>query len=169
MTIESGEPFHKGGLEVAVYLMQHGIPVSKADDPERPLSAQGIKDVENIAEFLQKRGIIVKDIYHSGKRRARETAEIMGIRFAPGAEPKERRGLSPLDDVGDIADQINEGNGDLLIAGHLPHLEKLTSLLVIGNESVPVVSFQQGGLVCLERHEDKDWTVAWMLVPELIK
>jgi phosphohistidine phosphatase len=162
------KPFQKGGLEVAVYLMQHGIPVSKTDDPERPLSAQGIKDVENLAEFLQKRGITVKDIYHSGKRRARETAEIMGFRFAPGSEPKERRGLSPLDDVGDIADQINKGNEDLLIAGHLPHLEKLTSLLVIGNESVPVVSFRQGGLVCLEQHEDKGWTVAWMLVPEII-
>ncbi len=149
--------------------MQHGIPVSKADDPERPLSSQGIKDVENLAEFLQKRGITVKDVYHSGKRRARETAEIMSTRLAPGAEPKERSGLSPLDDVEDIADQINKGNGGLLIAGHLPHLAKLTSLLVIGNESVPVVSFQQGGLVCLERHEDDGWTVAWMVVPEIIR
>jgi phosphohistidine phosphatase len=148
--------------------MQHGIPVSKADDPERPLSAQGIKDVENLAEFLQKRGITVKDLYHSGKRRARETAEIMSTRLAHGTEPKERRGLSPLDDVGDIADQIINGEGDLLIAGHLPHLARLTSRLVLGNETVPVVRFQQGGLVCLERHEDEGWAVAWMLVPEIL-
>ncbi len=154
---------------MAVYLMQHGKPVSKADDPERPLSAQGIKDVENLAEFLHKRGITVQDVYHSGKRRARETAIIMGSRLITGIEPKEKRGLSPLDDVKDIAAQINKGDGDLLIAGHLPHLAKLTSLLVTGNESVPVVSFQQGGLVCLERHEDEGWTVAWMLVPEIIR
>ncbi len=142
MTIESGEPFHKGGLEVAVYLMQHGIPVSKADDPERPLSAQGIKDVENLAEFLQKRGITVKDVYHSGKRRARETAEILSARFAPGAEPKERRGLSPLDDVGGIADEIKKGNGDLFIAGHLPHLAKLVSLLVRSKVSESMFPFE---------------------------
>ena len=153
---------------MAVYLMQHGIPVSKAEDPERPLSAKGMKDIENLAEFLQKRGITVKDVYHSGKRRAKETAEIKSARVAPGTEPRERRGLSPLDDVGDIVDQINKGNGGILIAGHLPHLSKLTSLLVVGNESVPVVSFQQGGLVCLERLDDEGWAVAWMLVPEII-
>jgi len=45
---------------VAVYLMQHGIPVSKAEDPERPLSAKGMKDIENLAEFLQKRRITLK-------------------------------------------------------------------------------------------------------------
>lgn len=153
---------------MAVYLMQHGIPVSKAEDPERPLSAKGMKDIENLAEFLQKRGITVKDVYHSGKRRAKETAEIMSARVAPGTEPKERRGLLPLDDAGDIVDQINKGNGDILITGHLPHLAKLTSLLVVGNESDPVVSFQQGGLVCLERLGDEGWAVAWMLVPEII-
>jgi phosphohistidine phosphatase len=70
--------------------------------------------------------------------------------------------------VGDIADQIINGEGDLLIAGHLPHLARLTSRLVLGNETVPVVRFQQGGLVCLERHEDEGWAVAWMLVPEIL-
>jgi phosphohistidine phosphatase len=153
---------------VVVFLMQHGIPVPKADDPERPLSAQGIKDTENLADFLQKRGVIVKEFFHSGKRRARETAEIMSTRLAPDTEPKVKRGLSPLDDVEGIADQINEGEGDLLIAGHLPHLAKLTSLLVVGKESVPVVSFQQGGVVCLERDKDNGWMIAWMLVPGII-
>ena len=154
---------------MAVYLMQHGKPLSKEDDPERPLSPQGIKEVENLAKFLHGLGITFQEIYHSGKRRARETAEIMGFRLTPGTEPKEKKGLSPLDDVGEIADQINKKEGGLLIAGHLPHLSKLTSLLVTGNETIPVVSFQQGGLVCLERTEDGGWAVAWMLVPEILK
>ena len=153
---------------MAVYLMQHGIPVNKAENPERPLTDQGKKDVENLAEFLHKRGIHIQEIFHSGKRRARETAEIMCTRLNPGTEPKVIKGLSPLDDVGEIADKINKGGGDLLIAGHMPHLSKLTSLLVTGNESVPVVGFQQGGIVRLEQNEVGGWIVAWMLVPKLI-
>lgn len=154
---------------MAVYLMQHGRPLSKEDDPERPLSPEGIKEVENLAKFLHGLGITLQEIYHSGKRRAKETAEIMGSLLTPGREPKEKKGLSPLDDVVEIADHINKKEGDLLIAGHLPHLSKLTSLLVTGKETNPIVSFQQGGLVCLKRNEDDGWAVAWMLVPEILK
>jgi phosphohistidine phosphatase SixA len=41
--------------------------------------------------------------------------------------------------------------------------------LITGDEEVPVVSFQQGGVVCLERDEKGHWSVAWMVVPEIIK
>ena len=92
----------------------------------------------------------------------------MASRLTSGREPIEKSGLSPMDNVGDMADHINNREGDLLITGHLPHLSKLTSLLVTGSESIPIVGFQQGGLVCLERSEDDRWTVAWMLVPEII-
>jgi phosphohistidine phosphatase len=151
---------------VAVYLMQHGKPVPKAENPEKPLSSQGIRDVESLAEFLKEMDIGFRKIFHSGKRRAKETAEIMG-RLSPG-RAEERQGLSPMDDVGEIARQINEEEGDLFIAGHLPHLAKLTSLLITGDETVPVVNFQQGGMVCLEKHEAEGWTVSWMLVPSII-
>jgi phosphohistidine phosphatase len=153
---------------MTVYLMQHGTPVSKEKDPERPLSDQGRQDVESSAEFLYKRGIRVQEVFHSGKRRAMETAEIMSARLNPGTKPKAMKGLSPLDNVREIADKINKEGGDLLIAGHLPHLSKLTSLLVTGNESIPVVGFQQGGIVCLKQNEEDGWIVAWMLVPEII-
>jgi len=56
-----------------------------------------------------------------------------------------------------------------MIVGHLPHLEKFISLLVTGSDSSQVVRFQQGGVVCLRTHEaEKNWTIAWMLVPEII-
>jgi len=151
-----------------IYLMQHGRPVPKDEDPERPLSDQGADDVKRIAGFLEKCGIRVKEVIHSGKSRAGQTAEIMISSLNPGAEPFEEVGLSPLDDVKDIADHINSKENDLMIVGHLPHLAKLTSLLVAGNESVPVVAFKQGGVVCLEKDKAGGWNVAWMLVPEII-
>ena len=152
-----------------IYLMQHGKPVSKEEDSERPLSDEGRNDVERMAEFLQRSGVRIEGILHSGKTRARQTAEIMVSRLNPGLEPQERPGLSPLDDVKEIADQIKEVKQDLWIVGHLPHLARLTSLLIASTKSVPVVSFRQGGVVCLEKGEEGHWFVAWMLVPELMK
>ena len=150
-----------------LYLMQHGKPVPKEENPDRPLSDQGRSDVERMADFLLRCGVRIEDAFHSGKTRARETAEIMISKLNPGITPQEKSGLSPLDDVKGIAQQIRSSDKELLIAGHLPHLGKLTSLLVAGDESVPVVSFQQGCVVGLEKGEG-GWTIAWMLVPEML-
>lgn len=152
-----------------VYLMQHGHPVPKEEDPERPLSGQGKKDVGKVADFITQSGVKVEEVFHSGKTRARETAEIMLSRLNPEAEAQQRAGLSPLDEVREIAAYIKGTEKDLMIAGHLPHLAKLTSLLVAGEEDIPVVRFQQGGVVCLERDEMGRWAVVWMIVPGIIK
>ncbi len=151
-----------------IYLMQHGKPVSKEEDPDRPLSEQGKNDVERMADYLQKWGVSVEGVFHSGKTRARQTAEIMASRLNPGMEAQQKPGLSPLDDVSDTAKLLKDAEKDPLIAGHLPHLAKLTSLLIAGNESRPVVRFQQGGVVCLEKDEEGHWGIAWMLVPEIV-
>ena len=151
-----------------LYLMQHGKPVPKEEDPERPLSSKGIDEINKMAEFLKKRGIRVDKIFHSGKTRAMQTAEIMISMLSPDKKPMERKGLSPMDDVNYFVEQIREVEEDIMIVGHLPHLARLTSLLVAGSESLSVVAFQQGGLVCLSIDKDLNWHISWMLVPEII-
>jgi len=152
-----------------IYLMQHGKPVSKEEDPDKPLSEQGRDDIERVAQFLKRCDVTIDEIFHSGKTRARQTAEIMMSKLNPGETPKEKSGLSPLDDVKEIAREINERDKDLLIAGHLPHLGKLVSLMVAGSDSVPIVGFQQGGVACLEKGKGDEWSIAWMLVPQIIR
>jgi phosphohistidine phosphatase len=149
--------------------MQHGKPVPKEEDPDRPLSDQGKGDVGRMSEFLRESGLKVQEAYHSGKTRAKQTAEIMLSQLNPDVKAQERAGLSPLEDVKEIASLIKGAHKDLLIAGHLPHLGKLASLLIAGDEGIPVVSFQQGGVVCLEKDEEGRWSLAWMLVPEIIR
>jgi phosphohistidine phosphatase len=151
-----------------VYLIRHGQPVSTEMNPERPLSDRGKNDVEKIAESLYRAGVKIDEVLHSGKSRARQTAAIVASRLNPKLELQESPGLGPLDDVTRIANQIKEAEKDLLIAGHMPHLGKLVSLLVVGNPLAPVVDFQQGSVVCLERHEADRWSVAWVLVPEIV-
>ncbi len=151
-----------------VYLMRHGQPVSTLENPERPLSDLGKNDVEKIAVFLHRAGVKIDQALHSEKARARQTAAIMASKLNPKLEPQKSPGLGPLDDVTRIASQIKEAKEDLLIAGHMPHLGKLVSLLVVGNPLVPVVNFQQGGVVCLEKDEMDRWFVVWVLAPDIM-
>ena len=151
-----------------VYLMRHGQPVSALENPERPLSHLGKNDVEKIAEFLHRAGVKIGQVLHSGKARAKQTAAIMASRLNPELELQESPGLGPMDDVTRITSQLKESKEDLLIAGHMPHLGKLVSLLVVGNQLAPVVNFQQGGVACLERDEMDRWSIAWVLAPNII-
>ncbi len=151
-----------------VYLMQHGEPVPKDIDPERPLSDRGKSDVKRMAEFLKGKITDINRAYHSGKKRAEQTAQIFLSNLDIVTEPVKRGGLSPLDDVKDIADEIKSSDKSIFIAGHLPHLGKLVSLLISGDSEKDVVQFQQGGIVCCEKQE-QGWVIRWMLVPDLVK
>jgi phosphohistidine phosphatase len=151
-----------------LYLMQHGRSFTKEEDPERPLTSQGVGEVIKIADFLGKVGVTVSRVLHSGKTRAKQTAEIIISRLNPGEDPVEQKGLSPMDDVKDCFDRINGLEHDIMIIGHLPHLNRLISLLIAGSEYISVVAFQHGGIVCLSRNNELHWSISWMVVPEII-
>jgi len=152
-----------------IYLVQHGKPLPEEIDPERPLSDQGRLDVERLGDFLQRGGIHIARIFHSGKTRARQTAEILSSKLDPEAGPEEREGLAPMADASVIAQEIGKLQEDTMIVGHLPHLAKLCSILVTGSESKGIVTFQQGGVVCLRGDPpSKEWKIRWMVVPEIL-
>ena len=153
-----------------IYLVQHGKPFSKEEDPKKSLSEKGVEDIKKTAAFLKRTGVTRLDaIFHSGKTRARQTAEILGSVLLPDRAPQEKAGLSPLDGVEIIAEEIEKLHNDAMFVGHLPHLDRLTSYLTTGSISDSVAGFQQGGVVCLKYdQEKKGWMIAWMLVPEII-
>ncbi len=152
-----------------LYLIQHGRSVNKEEDPERPLTSQGVDEVTKIAEFLDKVGVRVSRVLHSGKTRAKQTAEIIISRLNPGKEPVEQKGLSPMDDVKDCYNQIDSLEDDTMIIGHLPHLNKLVSLLIAGSESISVIAFQHAGVVCLSKNNELHWSISWMVVPGIVR
>jgi phosphohistidine phosphatase len=152
-----------------LYLMQHGEAATEEADPSRPLTAKGRSDVQKIALFLKGAGVDLCLILHSGKTRARQTAEIIAAQLGPDCQVKEREGLAPNDSVSTLANELSGMANDLMIVGHLPFLGKLASLLIAGSESKNSVAFRQGGVICLQRNEDQSWQVAWMVTPELLK
>jgi phosphohistidine phosphatase len=146
-----------------LYLVQHGVPVSEEVDPERPLSEQGVRDVKRVAEFLGDKG--VKNIYHSGKLRARQTAEIFSDKM--GTEPEEVKGLKPMDDPRAWQKKLKEMNEDTMLVGHLPFMGYMASLLLTGDQGPLIVAFKQGSVVCLHR-ETGVWNLQWMVTPGLV-
>jgi phosphohistidine phosphatase len=151
-----------------LYLVQHGEAVEKEEDPERPLSSKGKKDVEAVGRFLSKAGVRASRVWHSGKARARQTAEILACHLAPKAILEQRAGLDPKDEPGIAAKDVERCGDDLIVAGHLPHLERLAGQLLAGKEKAAPVAFERGGVVALERAGDAAWRIVWMIVPSLL-
>jgi phosphohistidine phosphatase len=151
-----------------LYLVQHGQAKSKDEDPNRPLTQKGQNDVKKISAFLKKAGLSVENIWHSGKTRAAQTADILASGVKVNQAIVQHDGLAPNDVIGPVKAELIEAKQDVMIVGHLPFLSKLASELVANRASAGIVTFQQGGIVCLERNEDLTWSVRWMVVPELL-
>ncbi|RMF60516.1 MAG: phosphohistidine phosphatase SixA, partial [Calditrichaeota bacterium] len=116
-----------------VYLVQHGKSFSKEEDPERSLTPEGEKEVAGMAEWAARAGVAVAEIKHSGKTRARQTAEIFAANLHPEGGVREASGLNPLDDVVVFANQPGNLEEGVMLVGHLPFLERLTSFLITGS------------------------------------
>ena len=151
-----------------LYLVQHGEAQPEAVSPERELSPQGRLDVERLAGLLGGRGVRAARVYHSGKTRARQTAEILAAHLAPGAAPEVLAGLNPNDPVRPVAAQARAWNEDTLLAGHQPFMGRLATVLVAGREDPPMVAFQPASIACLEGNPAGGWEIVWMLRPELL-
>ncbi len=150
---------------MALFLVQHGKSLSKDIDPEQDLSKEGILEVEQIANTARRNGIRVSRIEHSEKKRAQRTAEIFAAALNPRDGVQERNGLKPLDDVTAIADQISSKH-NLMLVGHLPFMERLTSYLITGSTDKPVFKFQNGGILCMDQDMDTHtWFIKWVLMP----
>jgi len=150
-----------------VYLVQHGQAVSEAQDPARPLSERGREEVERVACHAATLGLRITEIWHSGRLRALQTAEIFRGHLRPEPGLREQRGMSPSDDPSLLISRLEASADPLMLVGHLPHLGRLASLRLIGDPGRGILQFQNPAIVCLARRED-GWAVHWVLLPALV-
>ena len=117
-----------------VYLLHHAAAVGPEVDPQRPLSSDGLAHASHLAEWARTRGCTPAVIWHSGKLRARQTAE-PEIAYAA---------------------ILNESR-DVLLAGHWPHLPALLRRFV-GDAA----TFPPHGLVAIETADaGVSWKELW--------
>lgn len=153
-----------------LYLVQHAEALSKAENPERPLSQKGVADALRMAAFLDMAGIGVDEVIHSGKKRAEETANILANAVWPGNSTLEMDGLKPNDSTDHLLHAAETAGGDILVVGHLPFMEKMVARLLTGAEDGMQIGFEPGAVVCVERDETDAtrWRLNWMLRPSML-
>lgn len=152
---------------MSLYLVQHGKSLPKDKDPKKGLSQEGIAETERIAEVAKGYAIEVSKITHSGKTRARQTADIFEAALKPPDGIHESSGLSPMDDVTVFADTI-DSTKNIMLVGHLPFMERLTAFLITGSFEKPVFKFQNSGIVCLDKAPaTESWVIKWTLMPHI--
>jgi phosphohistidine phosphatase len=150
--------------EHVLYLVHHGDAVGPEVDPLRPLSERGRLEVQRLAEQAAARGVKPDIIWHSGKMRARQTAEAYWRQCNPLASFSATHGLQPTDPTNWIVDAIAGQGGSIMLAGHFPHLPRLLGRLLSGNPEGGPADFPLNGMVAIEDVEGK-WVERWRLRP----
>jgi len=148
-----------------VYLVHHGEAVPPSVDPRRPLSDAGQSGIEGLADRAAAHDAKPAAIWHSGKLRARQTAEAFWRACNPLAELSAVRGLQPTDPADTMANRLvseaaTDGR-DIMLVGHMPHLQRLLCLLLQGTAD-GTATFPAHGLVTLEPR-DHGWAECWRL------
>lgn len=150
-----------------LYLVQHAEAKKEEEDPARGLTDRGFREITLMALFAQDKSVSVNSIRHSGKKRAAQTAQVLADKLRPVQGVSESNDLAPMDDPALWAERLGPISEDIMLVGHMPHLEKLASLLLCGDRDRNIVNFRMAGMVCLKRFDDGHWAVEWMAGPEM--
>ncbi|MFN2444829.1 MAG: histidine phosphatase family protein [Vicinamibacterales bacterium] len=151
------------------FLIHHAAALPPDVDHMRPLSSLGRGQAERVASAVHARGVRPATIWHSGKLRAKQTAEICWRTLNPLATFAIARGLQPDDDPEVMWAALNahgdetadrHGAHGVLIAGHMPHLSRLLHRLTTGQRDGATSPFPLHGCVALERVGER-WEEKW--------
>ena len=145
-----------------ILLVHHGDALGPEVDPMRPLSEQGRAASARLAEAAAARGVRPDVVWHSGKLRARQTAELFWRACNPLAAFSAARGLQPTDSPRGMRDALAGDDRSILLVGHMPHLAQLLRVLRGEPQDGGAADFPLHGCVALEGHGDT-WKELWRL------
>lgn len=146
-----------------VYFVQHAIALDQEIDESRPLSKNGRSEAVRVAVLLKNRGIIVRQVFHSGKLRARQTAEEFA-RVLAIDDIAEHSALNPGDDPATLVAQLQVDHA--MYIGHLPNLEKVVTKLICEHEAPAAIKFRNAAVACVEITHGTG-QLEWYITPDL--
>ncbi|UCG49479.1 MAG: phosphohistidine phosphatase SixA [Phycisphaerales bacterium] len=152
-----------------LYLVQHAKAAGSDVDPDRSLTEQGRRELQRVVDFVKPLDLSVDYIWHSGKTRAAQTADVLSRVVRVRHAVTVRQGLSPNDDVSHLAGELAVLKVDVMIVGHMPFVARLASLLLTGRDSALPVAVKNAGIVCLGRLDPERWQLEWAVTPEVIR
>jgi phosphohistidine phosphatase len=127
------------------------------------LTAAGRSSVERLAAAAATRGVRPDIVWHSGKLRARQTAEAFWRACNALAAFSATRDVQPDDPPEWLRDRFIGETREVLVAGHYPHLPRLLTLL-LGEDRA--TAFPLHGVVTLDFSEPTKWQELWRLDPQ---
>jgi phosphohistidine phosphatase len=158
-----------------LYILRHAIAVDHGtpgfpNDADRPLTAEGERKLERIAEAMEAMDLGIELVLSSPYLRARQTAEgvVEVLKLRKRLELTDT--LTPGGSKQALVELINRHRPrpeNVLLVGHEPYLSELISLLVSGEENLCVV-LKKGGLCRLTLNALKHGrcaALAWLLTP----
>jgi phosphohistidine phosphatase len=151
-----------------IYLVRHADAKNEGEDPSMPLSEKGLQDIKQVASFLSRLNIKTGNIFHSGKLRARQTAEVLFEYLRPVHGISEADGLSPLDAPLIWKERLGDMKDSVFLVGHLPHLAKLASVLLCAETGKNIVMLGTAGVMCFLRDNAGEWYLQWMMSPDVV-
>ncbi len=160
-----------------LYLMRHGIAVPREEnagmpDADRPLTEEGIRKTEQVAEGLVRLGISCEWIMTSPLLRARQTAEIAAKALKLGDHVEEWPELGAGGSNEALLHRLQATEQDrgvkaVLLVGHEPQLSELVSLFLSGTLHLSI-DFKKAGVCCLQVGGALKWgsaTLRWLQTP----
>lgn len=158
-----------------LYILRHAIAVERGtpgyeDDSQRPLTGKGAKKMRLVAEGMLALDLSFDIILSSPFLRAKQTAEIVAEVFDAAKKLKFSEHLEVGGDAEALIKEINDKYGkhsSIIIVGHEPHLSSLISILISGNEDIPI-TMKKGGLCKLTASAlryGQCATLEWLLAP----
>lgn len=147
-----------------LYLVRHGEAEMIIDDNLRKLTINGIKEVETVAFNLKEKKVKVDSIFHSGKKRAEQTAEIISKNIETKNDIEFLTGITPNDPVESIILFVTQSKTDIMLVGHLPFMNIIAAQLTGLEYSDPNIQFPTATVLCLNK-VDNNWKYNWRITP----
>ena len=142
-------------------------------DAERPLTADGLREIAEVAEFISALHIRFAVIASSPLKRAVGTAEIVARKLRSLNLIEEWDELRPTGDIAELLRKLSRLGltKQALLVGHEPYLSTMIAEIVAGKANVNLV-LKKGGLAKVRVNTFRP-TVAgelrWILTPKLMK
>ena len=146
-------------------LWRHAEAEEGGPDLERKLTSRGQKHAARVADWLLQRLPSKFAVVSSPARRARQTADALGV------DHKTTQKLAPDATVGEVIDAASwpARKGALVLVGHQPLFGRVAAYLVSGQEEEWTI--KKGGLWWLayrERDDEPQVVVRAVVAPDLL-
>jgi phosphohistidine phosphatase len=152
-----------------LYLLRHGEAVQNAGDSERVLTANGFEETRRMAAYFKNKMEMPLAVYHSPKIRTTQTAECFTQGIGFDGELQVNTDLAPDQEVDDIYTFCQTLKENTLLVGHFPILPALSTSLINGGITHPVLIHETSGLVGLRQTSPGDWHLLFSISPRFLE